>query len=82
MMMKQWLEMLLKLMKEKQKQNSEKFSEKKSMKKSKKCAAKKVWKIPPTLLEKNEKYHVITRESTLAPKVPIGPNSVESKKSY
>ncbi|ATI51057.1 hypothetical protein CPZ32_12155 [Bacillus cereus] len=74
------MEMLLKLMKEMQKQNSEKFSEKKSMKKTKKCAAKKVWKIPPTLLEKNKKYHVITGKVSLTPKVPIGPNSVEIKK--
>ncbi|MFJ8238935.1 hypothetical protein [Bacillus tropicus] len=47
--------------------------------KTKKCTAKKVWKIPPTLLEKNKKYHVITGEVSFSSTVPIGPNSVEKK---
>ncbi|MEI5898017.1 hypothetical protein WBS37_19825 [Bacillus albus] len=53
----------------------QKVLRKKVDEKRKKCAAKKVWKIPPTLLEKNEKYHVITREEAFLSTGPIGPNS-------
>jgi hypothetical protein len=59
----------------------QKILRKKSMKKTKKCVAKKVWKIPPTLLEKNEKYHVITGKGSFSVSVPIGPRSVRLKKA-
>lgn len=55
-----------------------KFAVKKRMKKFWKVCGEKVWEIPPTLLEKNVKYPIITGEGTLTPKVPIGPNAVEN----
>ncbi len=37
----------------------------------------KTYEVPPTLFEKNAKYHVITGEGAFSASVPKLPNSVE-----